>query len=63
MEQQAAWSVGKPGLEDDLLGSQADSAAYFGRLGEARDLSRRAMDSANGADSKEATATYSARSV
>ncbi|MGA7931377.1 MAG: protein kinase [Candidatus Sulfotelmatobacter sp.] len=62
MEQQAAWSAGKPGVEDELLGLEADSAAYFGRLREAREFSRRAMDSAERSGNKEAAATYSALS-
>ncbi len=62
MEQQAAWPVGKLGPESDMLASQADTAAYSGRLREARALCRHAMDSASRADLKEATATYAARS-
>ena len=62
MEQQAAWSVGKPGIEDEMLGLEADTAAYSGRLRDAREFSRRAMDSAKRADEKETAATYSAAS-
>ena len=62
MEKQVAWSAGKPGIEDELLGLEADTAAYFGRLREARELSRRAMDSAERAQEKEPAATYSALS-
>jgi tetratricopeptide (TPR) repeat protein len=62
MEQQAAWSVGKPGIEDEMLGLEADTAAYSGRLRDAREISRRAMESAERADEKEAAATYSAAS-
>jgi eukaryotic-like serine/threonine-protein kinase len=60
MAQQVAWSAGKPGIEDELLGLEADTAAYSGRLRDARDFSRRAMDSAERAEEKEAAATYSA---
>ena len=60
MERQAARSAGKPGLEDLLLACGADTAAYFGRLQEARALSRRARDSALRADQKETAATYDA---
>jgi tetratricopeptide (TPR) repeat protein len=63
MEQQAAWAVGKPGAENIMLASKADTSAYSGRLREARDLSRRAMDSAGRADLKEAAASYAARSA
>jgi hypothetical protein len=58
MAKQVAWSVGKPGLEDVLLALEADTAAYSGRLRKARDFSRRAVTSAEGAGKKEAAATY-----
>jgi hypothetical protein len=35
-----------PGLEDQLLNLEAYTAAYSGRLKDAREFSRRAMDSA-----------------
>jgi serine/threonine protein kinase len=60
MEQQITWSAGKPGIEDLLLGFEADTAAYGGRLRDAGEFSRRAMDSAERAQEKEAAATYSA---
>ena len=62
MEHQAAWATGKPGAENEMLSLQADTAAYSGRLREARNLSRQAMDSSELADEKEAAATYLARS-
>ena len=46
MAQQVAMVGGKPGVEDGLLGMEADTAAYSGRLKDAREFSRRAMDSA-----------------
>jgi len=61
MAQQAAWAVGKRGAENNMLAARADTSAYSGRLREARDLSRQAMDSAERADFKEATPTYAAR--
>ena len=36
MSQQVAWATGKLGVEDGLLGLEADTAAYSGRLGRAR---------------------------
>ncbi|MGA8618169.1 MAG: protein kinase [Candidatus Sulfotelmatobacter sp.] len=60
MEQQAAWAAGKPGVEDELLALEADSAAYSGRLRNAREFSRRAIDSAERTGNKETAATYSA---
>jgi serine/threonine protein kinase/tetratricopeptide (TPR) repeat protein len=62
MEQQVAWSAGKPGVEDALLDLEANTAAYSGRLRDAREFSRRATDSAERADKKETAATYSALS-
>jgi serine/threonine protein kinase/tetratricopeptide (TPR) repeat protein len=58
MERQVAWAAGKPGTEDLLLSSQADTEAYFGRLGKARDFSRRAVDAAVRANAKEAAALW-----
>jgi serine/threonine protein kinase/Flp pilus assembly protein TadD len=60
MAQQVAWSAGKPGVGDQLLGLEADTAAYSGRLGQARDLSRRAVVSATRAVEKEVAAEYEA---
>src|SRR5581483_9818800 len=42
MQRQLSWGEGKPGDEDQLLAAQADTEAYYGRLGKAHDLSRRA---------------------
>jgi hypothetical protein len=58
MTQQVAWSAGKPGVEDILLVQEADTAAYFGRLAKARELSRQAVASAERADEKETAAGY-----
>ncbi len=63
MEQQVAWGAGKPGDEDLLLSTQSDSYAYYGRLAEARDFSRRAVDSAVRADSKETAALWEANAA
>jgi tRNA A-37 threonylcarbamoyl transferase component Bud32/Flp pilus assembly protein TadD len=62
MAQQVAWSAGKPGAEDELLGLEAETAAYSGQLREAREFSRRATDSAELAGEKEVAALYSALS-
>jgi serine/threonine protein kinase/tetratricopeptide (TPR) repeat protein len=58
MEQQLAWGAGKLGDEDALLSAQSDTEAYYGRLTKARDFSRRAVDSAIRADSKETAASW-----
>ncbi|MGA8622833.1 MAG: protein kinase [Candidatus Sulfotelmatobacter sp.] len=58
MVQQVAWAAGKPGSEDPMLSTQSDTEAYYGRIGAARDFSRRAVDSAVRADSKETAAIW-----
>jgi tetratricopeptide (TPR) repeat protein len=58
MAQQLAWGAGKPGAEDPLLSTQSDTEGYYGRLTKARDYSRRAVDSAVRADSKETAALW-----
>jgi eukaryotic-like serine/threonine-protein kinase len=60
MAQQVAFGAGRPGLEDQLLGNEADTAAYSGRLKTSRDFSRQAVASAERAEEKEAAATYEA---
>jgi len=60
MAQQVAWAAGKLGVEDKLLGMEGDTAAYSGRLGQARDLSRQAVVSAKRAEEKEVAAGYEA---
>lgn len=63
MGQQVAWSVGKPGIEDALLELEASTAAYSGRLKEARDLSNRAVESAQRAQEQETAVGYVASSA
>jgi Flp pilus assembly protein TadD len=63
MAQQVSWAAGKSGVEDVLLARQADTAAYFGRLREARDFSRRAVASAQLAEEKEKAASYEAEAA
>jgi tetratricopeptide (TPR) repeat protein len=58
MTQQVAWSAGKPRVEDLFLVNEADTEAYFGRLGNARELSRRAVASAKQVEEKEQAANY-----
>jgi Tfp pilus assembly protein PilF len=58
MERQFAWAAGRPGEEDRMLNTQADTQAYYGRLQKARDLARRAIDSALRADAKETAAQW-----
>ena len=53
-----AWGAGRPGEEDQMLNSHADTQAYYGRLEKARDLTRRAADSAVRSDAKETGAQW-----
>ena len=61
MAQQVSWSTGKPGVEGILLSQESDTAAYSGHLTKARELSRRAVVSAERAEEKEAAADYEAQ--
>jgi tetratricopeptide (TPR) repeat protein/predicted Ser/Thr protein kinase len=63
MAQQVAQSRGIRGVEDEMLDLQADTAAYSGQLGNARELTRRAMDSSKLAGDNEAAAAYLAQSA
>ena len=58
MERQLAWASGKPGIEDALLSFQSDTEAYYGRLTQARDYSRRAVDAAVRSDARESAAIW-----
>ena len=63
MKSEADWAVGKAGVEDVFLALQADTAAYCGRLGEARELSQRAFDSARRSQEPETAAAWMATSA
>jgi eukaryotic-like serine/threonine-protein kinase len=63
MGRQVSRATDVPGVEDMLLASDADTSAYFGHLGKARELSRRAVDSAQLAAEKETAAGYYAISA
>jgi eukaryotic-like serine/threonine-protein kinase len=58
MQRQISWALDKPGSEDLLLSAQSDTEAYYGRLAKARELSRRAVDSAKSNDAKETAAIW-----
>jgi eukaryotic-like serine/threonine-protein kinase len=60
MSQQVAWAAGKLGAEDALLSEEAKTAAYWGRQGQARDLSRQAVASAKRAEEPEVVALHNA---
>jgi eukaryotic-like serine/threonine-protein kinase len=58
MDRQVAWASGKPGIEDEMLSFQSDTEAYYGRLTQARDYSRRAVDAAVRSDAQESAAMW-----
>jgi eukaryotic-like serine/threonine-protein kinase len=58
MSQQEAWFADKSEVENEMLGLEAETEAYSGHLHKARELSRRAVDSAVRADNKEAAAVW-----
>ena len=60
MAQLAAAAIDKPGAEDLVLAYQADTAGWYGKMKNARALSRRAMDVAQHNDAKEQAALYQA---
>jgi tetratricopeptide (TPR) repeat protein len=58
MQKQVEWATGKPGAEDFLLSGDSDTKAYFGHLTKARELSRRAVESASHNGAKETAAIW-----
>ena len=60
MAQQVTWFQGKPDVENEILGSESATAAYFGRLTKAREMTRQAVASAESAKNKESAALWSA---
>jgi serine/threonine protein kinase/tetratricopeptide (TPR) repeat protein len=58
MAEQQQWYAGKPDYENEGLALASDTEAYGGRLGKARELTKRAVDSAIRADSKETGAIF-----
>ncbi|HXP63102.1 MAG TPA: tetratricopeptide repeat protein, partial [Dongiaceae bacterium] len=63
MAQLATAAMGKPGAEDVLLATQADTEGWYGKLKKADDLSGRAMDSAQRNDAQETAAAYRAEAA
>jgi serine/threonine protein kinase len=63
MEREAAGQTGKSGSEDLMLYFRSDTAAYSGEFAKARELTRRAADSALRSDEKETAAGYKAEAA
>jgi hypothetical protein len=62
MEREAADAMGKPGIEDQILFFESETAAYGGAFAKSQELTRRAADSALRAKEKETAAEYLAHS-
>ena len=60
MEREAAALMGKPSGEDMMLALEADTEAFHGRVKKARELSRRAVESAQKAELAEPAAIWAA---
>jgi eukaryotic-like serine/threonine-protein kinase len=60
MVKQAAWAVGIPGIEDQMLENESLTAAHSGLLQKARDLTSHAVASARNAGQAETAASYAA---
>jgi eukaryotic-like serine/threonine-protein kinase len=63
MTQLLSSAMGRPGTEDRLLASQADTERWYGKLKNAHELTRRAIDSAEHNDAKETAASYQAEAA
>ena len=63
MAEQQQWFAGKPEFENFGLALASDTEAYGGHLGKARELTKRAVDSAIRADSKETGAIWQANAA
>jgi tetratricopeptide (TPR) repeat protein/predicted Ser/Thr protein kinase len=58
MSEQAAWFTERPELENEMLALEAETEAYSGHLNKARELTRRAVESALRADNKAAASIW-----
>jgi eukaryotic-like serine/threonine-protein kinase len=58
MDREISWSTGKPGGEDTMLALAADTEAYAGHVKKARELSRRAVESAKNSQLTEPAAIW-----
>jgi eukaryotic-like serine/threonine-protein kinase len=58
MAEQQQWFAGQPDYENEGLSLASDTEAYAGHLGKARELTKRSIDSAIHADSKEAAGIW-----
>jgi serine/threonine protein kinase/tetratricopeptide (TPR) repeat protein len=61
MDHEVAQATGKPGIDDEILFLQSETAAFGGELAKSRDLMRRAADSAQRIGEKETAAEHQAQ--
>ncbi|MGA9484755.1 MAG: protein kinase, partial [Candidatus Acidiferrales bacterium] len=58
MQQQVTTATGKPGVDDQILFLESETAAYYGEFAKSRELTRRAADSAERTNESETAAEY-----
>ena len=63
MAQLVSAAMGKPGAEGMLLAAQADTEGWYGKLKNAHELTRQAVESAQHNDAKQSAATYQAEAT
>jgi eukaryotic-like serine/threonine-protein kinase len=63
MQQQVAAAAGKPGVDDQILFLQSETATYYGEFAKGRDLTLRAADSSQRTDENETAAEYQAHAA
>ena len=61
MEEQVAWALQTPGVEDQLLAMHANTNAYFGHVGKSRELTRQAVEFSRRNEFRERAAMLIAR--
>jgi hypothetical protein len=63
MQQQVTAATGKPGVDDQILFLESETASFYGEFAKSRELARRASDSALRGSEKEVAAEYRAHSA
>jgi hypothetical protein len=58
MAEEGSWFEGHPDLKHEYFALEADTAAYYGHLQKARELTKRAADAADRTDNKESSALW-----
>src|SRR6202162_1039304 len=63
MQRQVVTATGKPGVDDQILFLESETAAYYGEFARSRELTRRAADSAQRASERESASEYKSHSA